>query len=98
MQPISICYPVSGVVSPVSPVAKGIIFLLYSKEREIYKHATLFRYVMRYGVQFRGDDPRPGESCSGRGAVACPVLKQGSFEGEGVVVDRGISRRARGSR
>jgi hypothetical protein len=40
----------------------------------------------------------PGESCSGRGAVACPVLKQGGFEGEGVVVDRDVSRRARGSR
>jgi hypothetical protein len=30
--------------------------------------------------------------------VGCPVLKQGGFEGEGVVVDRGVSRWARGSR
>jgi hypothetical protein len=44
--------------------------------------------VGRYGVQSRGDDVRPGESCSGRGAMACPVLKQGGFKGEGVVVDR----------
>jgi hypothetical protein len=64
----------------------------------MYRRAALFGYVRRYGVQSRGDDARPGESCSGRGAMACPVLKQGGFEGEGVAVDRGVSRRARGSR
>jgi hypothetical protein len=63
----------------------------------MYRRAALFGYVRRYGVQSRGDDACPGESYSGRGAVACPILKQGSFEGEGVVVDRGVSRQARGS-
>jgi hypothetical protein len=48
----------------------------------MYRHAALFGYVGRYGVQSRGDDARPGESCSDRGAV----------------VDRGVPRRARGSR
>jgi hypothetical protein len=64
----------------------------------MYRRAALFGYVQRYGVQSCGDDAHPGESCSGRGAVACPVLKQGGFEGEGVVIDRGVSRRAGGSR
>jgi hypothetical protein len=64
----------------------------------MYRYVALFGYVRRYGVQSHGDDARPGESCSGRGAMACPVLKQGGFEGEGVVVDRSVSRRARGSR
>jgi hypothetical protein len=64
----------------------------------MYRRAALPGYVRKYGVQSRGDDARPGESCSGRSAVACPVLKQGGFEGEGVVVDWGVSKRARGSR
>jgi hypothetical protein len=46
----------------------------------MYRYAALFGYVRRYGVQSRGDDARPGESCSSRGAMACPVLKQGGFE------------------
>jgi hypothetical protein len=49
----------------------------------MYRRAALFGYVRRYGVQSRGDDARPGESYSGHGAVAWPILKQGSFEGEG---------------
>jgi hypothetical protein len=64
----------------------------------MYRHTALFGYVGRYGVQSRGDDARLGEPRSDRGVVGCPVLKQGGFEGEGVVVDRGVSRRARGSR
>jgi hypothetical protein len=51
----------------------------------------------RYGVQSRGDDTCPGESCSDHGVVACPVHKQGGFEGEGIVVDRGVSRGAEGA-
>jgi hypothetical protein len=47
----------------------------------MYRHASLFSYARRYGVQFRGDDTRPGESRSGHGAVACPVLKQGRLRG-----------------
>jgi hypothetical protein len=64
----------------------------------MYRRAALLGYMRWYGVQSCGDDARPGESCFGRGAAACPVLKQGGFEGEGVVVDRGVSRWARGSR
>jgi hypothetical protein len=64
----------------------------------MYRSAALFGYVRRYGVQSRGDDARPGESCSGRSAMACPVLKHEGFEGKGVAVDRGVSRRARGRR
>jgi hypothetical protein len=44
----------------------------------MYRRAALLGYVRRYGIQSHGDDVRPGESCSGRGAVACPVLKQGA--------------------
>jgi hypothetical protein len=47
----------------------------------MYRHAALLSYARRYGVQFRGDDARPGESCSGHGVVACPVLKQGRLRG-----------------
>jgi hypothetical protein len=64
----------------------------------IYRRAALFSYVWRYGVQCRGVGGRPGEPCSGLGVVTCPVLEQGGFEGEGVVVDWGVSMRARGSR
>jgi hypothetical protein len=64
----------------------------------MYRHAALFGYVRKYGVQSRGDDARASESCFGRGTATCPVIKQGGFEGEGVVVDRGVSRWARGSR
>jgi hypothetical protein len=63
----------------------------------MYRCATLFGYVRRRGVQSRGVDARPGEPCSGRGAVACPALRQGGFEGEGVAIVRGVSRWARGS-
>jgi hypothetical protein len=41
----------TGSVCVVSlPAARGITFLLYTKERVIYKHAALFSYVWRYGV------------------------------------------------
>jgi hypothetical protein len=63
----------------------------------MYRCATLFGYVRRRGVQSRGDDARPGEPCSGRGVVACPVLREGGFEGEGVAIDRGVSRRLEGA-
>jgi hypothetical protein len=75
MQSIAICYPVSGVLSPA---ARGITFLLYTKERVMYRHAALSGYVRKYGVQSRGDDARPSESCFGHGAVTCPVLKHGA--------------------
>jgi hypothetical protein len=67
--------------SVVSLVARGITFLLYTKEREIYRRATLYSYVGRYGVQSCGDDSRPAESCSGHCVVACPVLEQGRLRG-----------------
>jgi hypothetical protein len=47
----------------------------------MYRHVALFSYVWRYGVQSRGDDARPGESCSGHDVVACPVLEQGRLRG-----------------
>jgi hypothetical protein len=47
----------------------------------IYKHAALFHYVWWYGIQRRGVDARPGESCSGYGVVARPVLEQGRLRG-----------------
>jgi hypothetical protein len=43
----------------------------------MYRHAALFSYVWRYGVQSRGDGAHPGESCSGHDVVVCPVLEQG---------------------
>jgi hypothetical protein len=42
---------------------------------------ALFSYVRRRGEQCHGTDGRPGESCSSRGVVACPVLVQGRFRG-----------------
>jgi hypothetical protein len=47
----------------------------------IYRHAALFCYVWEYGVQCRGVDTRPGESCSSHSVVACPVLEQGRLRG-----------------
>jgi hypothetical protein len=46
-----------------------------------YKHAALFSYVWRYGVQCRGVGGRPGGPCPGLGVVACPVLEQGRLRG-----------------
>jgi hypothetical protein len=43
--------------------------------------ATLFPYVWRSGEQCHRADGRPGESCSCRGVVACPVLVQERFRG-----------------
>jgi hypothetical protein len=64
-----------------SPAAREITFLLYAKDRAIYRRAALFSYVGRYGVQFRGDDARPGESRFCYGVVACLVLEQGRLRG-----------------
>jgi hypothetical protein len=61
--------------------ARGITFLLYAKERVIYRHAALFSYMWRYGVQRRGVGGRPGGPCSGPVVVACPVLEQGRLRG-----------------
>jgi hypothetical protein len=63
-----------------------------------YKHAALFSYMWRYGVQRRG--------VGGRLVVLAPILSswrvpysnRGSFEGEGVVVVWGVFKRARGGR
>jgi hypothetical protein len=63
-----------------------------------YKHAALFSYMWRYGVQRRGIGGRPGGPCPGLVVVAHPVLEQGSFEGEGIMVGWGVFKRARGSR
>jgi hypothetical protein len=65
----------------LSPAARGIAFLLQTKERTIYKCAALFGYVGRHGVQSCGDDACPGESCSGYGVVASSVLEQGWLRG-----------------
>jgi hypothetical protein len=43
--------------------------------------ATLFSYMWKHGEQCHGADGRPGESCSGRGVVARPVLVQERFRG-----------------
>jgi hypothetical protein len=42
VQSIAICYPVSDVLSPA---ARGVTFLLYTKERVRYRHAALSGYV-----------------------------------------------------
>jgi hypothetical protein len=47
----------------------------------MYRHAALFRYVGWYGVQCRGVDGRPSESCPNHGVVACPVPEQGRPRG-----------------
>jgi hypothetical protein len=67
----------------------------------IYRHAVLFSYVWRHGVQCRGVGGRPGGPCPGLVLVMASwlalCLNRGGFEGEGVVVGRGVFRRARGS-
>jgi hypothetical protein len=77
----------------VPPAARGFTFLLYTKEGVNYRHAALFSYTGKYGVQRRGVGGRP-RSC--RHNVSC--TRQCGLEGRGVVVDRGVFRRARGSR
>jgi hypothetical protein len=63
------------------PCGWGIAFLLQAKEGAIYRRAALFLYVWRYGEQCRRVDGRPGESCSSRGVVVCPVLEQERLRG-----------------
>jgi hypothetical protein len=43
--------------------------------------AALFSYVWKHGEQCHGADGCPGESCSSRGVVACPVLVQEQIRG-----------------
>jgi hypothetical protein len=59
----------------------GSPFLLYAKEREIYRRAALFSYVWRHGEQCHGVDGRPGESCSSRGVAARLVPEQERLRG-----------------
>jgi hypothetical protein len=47
----------------------------------IYRHAALFSYVWRHGVQCRGVGSRPGGPCTGLVVAACPVLEQGRLRG-----------------
>jgi hypothetical protein len=63
------------------PLRRGGSPPFYRPRRAIYRHAALFCYVLWYGVQCRGVDGRPGESCSSHGVVACPVLEQGQLRG-----------------
>jgi hypothetical protein len=46
-----------------------------------YRHAALFSYMGKYGVQRRGVGGRPGGPCYGLVVVACPVLEQGRLRG-----------------
>jgi hypothetical protein len=46
-----------------------------------YKHAALFSYMGKYGVQRRGVGGRPGGPCPGLVVVARPVLEQGKLRG-----------------
>jgi hypothetical protein len=50
-------------------------------EGDLQACAALFLYVEWYGIQCRGVDGCPGESCSSHGVVACPVLEQGRPRG-----------------
>jgi hypothetical protein len=70
--------PVTPCLMSPPPAARGISFLLYTKERVIYRRVALFIYVWRYGVQGRGVGGRPGEPCPGHGVMACLVLEQGA--------------------
>jgi hypothetical protein len=80
------------------PRGEGVTFLLYTKERTIYKCAALFGYVGRHGVQSRGDDACPASLAPVKASWRPLYLNRGGFEGEDVVVDRGVSMRAQGSR
>jgi hypothetical protein len=65
----------------MSPAARGFTFLLWTKERANYRHAALFSYMWRYGVQRRGVGGRPGGPCYGLVVLACPVLEQWRLRG-----------------
>jgi hypothetical protein len=46
-----------------------------------YRHAALFSYMRRYGVQRRGVGGRLGGPCPGLVVAARPVLEQGRLRG-----------------
>jgi hypothetical protein len=46
-----------------------------------YKHATLFSYIEKSGVQRRGVGGRPDGPCYGLVIAAYPVLEQGRLRG-----------------
>jgi hypothetical protein len=63
------------------PRGEGAHLPFIGQGEVIYRHATLFSYVWRYGVQCRGVGGCPGGPCPGLGVVVCPVLEQGRLRG-----------------
>jgi hypothetical protein len=64
----------------------------------IYKCATLFGYVGRHGVRPVEMTPVLASLVPVTASWRPLYLNRGGFEGEGIVVDRSVSMRARGSR
>jgi hypothetical protein len=64
------------------PLRLGDCPSFYRSRREQFTCVShYFSYVRRRGEQCHGADGRPGESCSSRGVVACPVLVQERLRG-----------------
>jgi hypothetical protein len=60
----------------MSPAAWGFTFLLYTKERVNYRHAALFSYMGKYGVQHRGVGGLLDGPCHDLVIMACLVPEQ----------------------
>jgi hypothetical protein len=53
--------------------ARGLPSFYRPRRRQFTRIPHYFIYVWRYGVQCRGVDGRPGESCFQRDVMACSV-------------------------
>jgi hypothetical protein len=72
---VSECYP-------SSPLRPGDCHSFYRPRRRQFTGVShRFIYVWRHGVQCRGVDGRPGESCFWRDVMACPVSVQERLRG-----------------
>jgi hypothetical protein len=62
-----------------------------------YRYAALFSYTGKYGLRRRGVGAASTVLATISSSWRALYPNSGSFEGRGVVVDRGVLRRARGS-
>jgi hypothetical protein len=85
-----------------SPAAREITFLLYAKERAIYKRLTSVPHYLATwgGMVYSSVDMTPvlANLAFVTASWRALYLNRGGFEGGGVVVDWGVSMWARGSR
>jgi hypothetical protein len=65
----------------VSPAAGEFTFLLYAKERANYKHAALFSYMGKHGVQRHRVGGRLDSPCHDLAIMAYLVPEQWQLRG-----------------